>query len=686
MDRKEFKKRWIMGTIQPELFYIPWKKSNEPCVFIWSKVYRIDKTCPTIDECKNQNKTVSIGSYDYGFMIFDEKGSVVSDTGFCVPLPKGKYYAIHYKGRIGASKVSFARAKIPFEVKNDDVYIYVEETTRHYTLNVKFEPAEWKEVTARYYITQECDKGGYYELPECDENVRIASLFEWYRARGFEALEDNSEYQDLSISRAEDGDDEYWKTKWTCTSAPDVRLATGYVGRNDWYTNTLSLYPNIELHKESQTKSGQKLKVKFDIIEDNLNYQCINYSIDYVTSCRYKYLRSPSPNYSGEYVYNRICVSADRTWIATNGFFADTEDGLYKALYNVPDESYDGIWTGGQVYNKSILLQIGETSVEGNQKISWGQGFCHDWDIGKDINLTVTPTNYVNAWFTPSDSKFVGECYLNNRPEILDSYIGDEWHIYGNDFSTFYSSPISEDHKSFESYSNAYDNKTQLTNDEIIQIYQSENESNFYVDEVISYKNYSSGLQDMLPYNNTSMPYRPFISSEEMKSSGYIIPNGKYVSLYNNWDFYYEYRSQDDSGYVVVHYTPIRNDGFVLSKEQIYSYFNRLTNETKEKIEEGSSSTRLYERDYWFDSSQQMYTGYRLILHVDNTIKVSKEEVDDYHNGIYSENVKQIIKKQDTLKDRISFIQNRFNTLYLEDNPNVNLSTVNRQSNPYIEI
>ena len=54
--------------------------------------------------------------------------------------------------------------------------------------------------------------------------------------------------------------------------------------------------------------------------------------------------------------------------------------------------------------------------------------------------------------------------------------------------------------------------------------------------------------------------------------------------------------------------------------------------------------------------------------------------------SIYSENVKQIIKKQDTLKDRISFIQNRFNTLYLEDNPNVNLSTVNRQSNPYIEI
>ena len=26
MDRKEFQKRWIMGTIQPELFYIPWKK------------------------------------------------------------------------------------------------------------------------------------------------------------------------------------------------------------------------------------------------------------------------------------------------------------------------------------------------------------------------------------------------------------------------------------------------------------------------------------------------------------------------------------------------------------------------------------------------------------------------------------------------------------------------------------
>ena len=677
-----------MGTIQPELFYIPWKKSNKPCVFIWSKVYSINKTCPTIDECKNQNKTVSIGSYDYGFMIFDEKGSVVSDTGFCVPLSKGKYYAIHYKGRIGASKVSFSRTKIPFEVKNEDVYIYVEETTRHYTLNVKFEPAEWKEVTARYYITQECDKGGYYELPECDENVRIASLFEWYRARGFEALEDNSEYQDLSISRAEDGDDEYWKTKWTCTAADDVLLATGYVGRNDWYTNTLSLYPNIELHKESQTKSGQKLKVKFDIIEDNLNYQCINYSIDYVTSCKYKYLHYPNYVYTGEDVYHRICVSADRTWIATNGFFTDTEDGLYKALYNISDESYDGIWTGGQVYNKSILLQIGETSVEGNQKISWGQGFCHDWDIGKDINLTVTPTNYVNAWFTPSDSKFVGECYLNNRPEILDSYIGDEWHIYGNDFSTFYSSPISEDHKSFESYSNTYDNKTQLTNDEIVQIYQSENESNFYVDEVISYKNYSSGLQDMLPYNNTSMPYRPFISSEEMKSSGYIISNGEYESLYNDWDFYYEYRSQDDSGYVVVHYTPIRNDGFVLSKEQIYSYFNRLTNETKEKIEEGSSTTRtrLYERDYWFDSSQQMFTGYSLILHIDNTIKVSKEEVDDYHNGIYSKNVKQIIKKQDTLKDRISFIQNRFNTLYLEDNPNVNLSTVNRQSNPYIEI
>lgn len=29
MDRKELRKRWIMGTIQPELFYIPWKVEKE---------------------------------------------------------------------------------------------------------------------------------------------------------------------------------------------------------------------------------------------------------------------------------------------------------------------------------------------------------------------------------------------------------------------------------------------------------------------------------------------------------------------------------------------------------------------------------------------------------------------------------------------------------------------------------
>lgn len=673
-----------MGTIQPELFYIPWKKSNKHFVFIWSKVYSINKTCPTIQDCKDQNQTVSISQYDYGFMIFDEKGNIVSDTGFCVPLSSGKYYAVHYRGQRGSSsKISFSRKKIPFEVKNDDLYLYVEETTRHYILNVKFEPAEWKEVTARYYITQECDKGGYYDLPEFDENVRIASLFEWYRARGFEQLENNSKYQDFSITRAEDNDDEYWETKWTCTNAPDVYLATGYVGRNDDYANTLSIYPNIELHKESQTQSGQKLKVKFDIIEDNLNYQCIDYSIDYVTSSKYKYIKYPYQIYSGEYVYDRICASADKTWIATNGFFADSEDGLYIARY-YNNGDFGGVWTGGASGGAFTLLQIGEKSVEGNFKIS--RSFYCDWDINKEIYLTVTPTGYVNAWFTPSTSKFVGECYLNNRPEILDSYTGDEWHIYGDDFMTFYKSPLDDSHKFFESYSSAYDNKTQLTNDEILEIYQSENENDYYDGEVISYKYYWLGIKDMLPYNNTSMPYRPFMSSEEMKTAGYIIPNGKYMSLYNDWDFYYEYRSQDDNGYVVVHYTPIRNDGFVLSKEQISKYFNRLTDETKKLIEEGSSSTRICVRDYWFDSNQRIFTGYSLVLHVDNTINVSKEEVENYYKGIYTDNIKKIIETQNKLKDRIDMIQNRFNELYLADNPDVDLSKVNRVNNSYVEI
>ena len=87
---------------------------------------------------------------------------------------------------------------------------------------------------------------------------------------------------------------------------------------------------------------------------------------------------------------------------------------------------------------------------------------------------------------------------------------------------------------------------------------------------------------------------------------------------------------------------------------------------------------------------EQSYKEIELIISddfsLDNTINVSKEEVENYYNGIYSDNVKKIIIAQDKLKDRIAVIQNKFNELYLADNPDVDLSKVNRSNKPYVEI
>lgn len=89
MDRKELRKRWIMGTIQPKLFYIPWKDKDE-------EIY-IDVVMEDGEYCTDGEICISFtgwtdyypaengnyGHYDnYGSRIFEKNGRYHN------PIPK----------------------------------------------------------------------------------------------------------------------------------------------------------------------------------------------------------------------------------------------------------------------------------------------------------------------------------------------------------------------------------------------------------------------------------------------------------------------------------------------------------------------------------------------------------------------------------------------------------------------
>ena len=80
LDRKELRKRWIMGTIQPELFYIPWKKKESN--FYIDVMYEDGTYCTngeiiiTYQSWGDYMPDDNYGSYNYhyGGRVFDKTG------------------------------------------------------------------------------------------------------------------------------------------------------------------------------------------------------------------------------------------------------------------------------------------------------------------------------------------------------------------------------------------------------------------------------------------------------------------------------------------------------------------------------------------------------------------------------------------------------------------------------------
>ena len=66
-----------------------------------------------------------------------------------------------------------------------------------------------------------------------------------------------------------------------------------------------------------------------------------------------------------------------------------------------------------------------------------------------------------------------------------------------------------------------------------------------------------------------------------------------------------------------------------------------------------------------FDKNTEMY-GNRLILYIDETVNIPENEYKDYQKGIYSDNLKEIITKENTFMDRLNFLQQEYIRKYKE--------------------
>lgn len=104
MDRKELRKRWIMGTIQPELFYVSWKKKKKVLLYIRNKTH-----CFYDSKCNAYYATYSTNYYADGvkFQVLDKNFTPINDTVHTsyvanIPVNVGEtYYYYELESGIG---------------------------------------------------------------------------------------------------------------------------------------------------------------------------------------------------------------------------------------------------------------------------------------------------------------------------------------------------------------------------------------------------------------------------------------------------------------------------------------------------------------------------------------------------------------------------------------------------------
>lgn len=688
LDRKELRKRWIMGTIQPEVFYIPWKKKKEHCVFIWAIYWELSENYPTIQDKKENNQ---YHSYDYetGFVIYDDKGNKVSNFSFGVFLPSGKYYAIQYCSTysLDTRKISFPCAKIAFEVKDtdDDIYLYIDVSSRKYTLSVKFKPEQCEQIRTRYKVTQKCyfDNGDVEERPASVTELEYAYLEEEQ-----EVIRDV--IIDLELYKATDND-ESWTGEYTVAKAKEKRLWSNHYNDNYLYPNSLSKHPKIKLSKEIERNTSQKYKVYFDIKEENNLYACIDYTFNYFCMCGYNYYGWYS---SGSDIWERQYLTADKSWFTQNGFFTDETGGL--SIVNDKDNNTHMLISNGNINGykdtKELLPDTYKSSMIG-------------YPVEQYLNLDQSAWlhNTSSTQYMIRNASYANTLSLSTTPDKLYSYTGDEWHH--TRLRSYIGNPLNDQRTSFVCYNETYDTKYTLNDNEIFDIYNSENvivpENGLdFIDENFADRggilSWFNGICSSLSYNgNTSVTYRPFISSSEMKQCGYNINIGKYVSFYNDWailpEYYYD-RNNYETGlrYVVIHYTPIRGDGTVLTKEQMKQYINIICSENQKSVSDDNKkySTSLKYEDNRVEnngSGRYLYM-YQLIAAYIEYPDITSDEYNNYCSGQFSDKINKIINIENQRREQITNLSEKWNELYLKEYPDTDLSSVNRYDPGYLEL
>ena len=81
------------------------------------------------------------------------------------------------------------------------------------------------------------------------------------------------------------------------------------------------------------------------------------------------------------------------------------------------------------------------------------------------------------------------------------------------------------------------------------------------------------------------------------------------------------------------------------------------------------NSNTFYQIDgsYYNSELNRDVYGNRLILYIDEFVDITEDEYNDYLKGVYSENMKEIIVKQNNFRDRLNFLQNEYIRKYKEE-------------------